>query len=208
MTTIVVMAKECIPGKVKTRLNPPFTLDQAAEIASACLADTLELVRSVSATRRILCIDQTNPGSFGAEFEVLPQGGGGLDDRIAAVLDVCDGPTFLIGMDTPQLCASDFGMALGSWPSDVDAYFGPAADGGYWGLGLREPDGDLVRGVPMSREDTGAVQRKRLDAAGLRTAQLTTHVDLDDAPSLEIVRALVRTESHVNRVLVKMERER
>jgi uncharacterized protein len=63
----------------------------------------------------------------------------------------------------------------------ADAIFGPAADGGFWALGLRVPDPDLLRGVPMSTPGTGAVQRDRLRAAGLRVADLPPLRDVDTA---------------------------
>ena len=45
MSALVVIAKECLPGRVKTRLHPPFTMAEAAAIAAASLADTLAAAR-------------------------------------------------------------------------------------------------------------------------------------------------------------------
>jgi hypothetical protein len=80
-------------------------------------------------------------------------------------------------MDTPQLTPS---LLIVDWEV-ADAWFGPAADGGFWALGLRVPDPALVRGVPMSTADTGARQRARLLAAGLRVADLPVLRDVDTA---------------------------
>jgi len=88
-----------------------------------------------------------------------------------------DGPALLIGMDTPQLTPS---LLTVDWAA-ADAWFGPAADGGFWALGLRAPDPALVRGVPMSVASTGASQRARLQAAGLRVADLPRLRDVDTA---------------------------
>jgi dTDP-L-rhamnose 4-epimerase len=88
-----------------------------------------------------------------------------------------DGPALLIGMDTPQLTP---GLLTVDWEA-ADAWFGPAADGGFWALGLRVPDPALVRGVPMSAASTGACQRARLQAAGLRVADLPRLRDVDTA---------------------------
>ncbi|WP_461030998.1 DUF2064 domain-containing protein, partial [Streptomyces sparsus] len=87
--------------------------------------------------------------------------------------DGCRGPALLVGMDTPQLSAALLApvCAPDAW-SGADAYFGPAADGGFWALALARPDPELVRGVPMSSDRTGAVQRRRLVAAGLRFTDL------------------------------------
>ena len=43
MTTLLVIAKEPVPGRVKTRLTPPFTPEEAAALAEAALADTLDV---------------------------------------------------------------------------------------------------------------------------------------------------------------------
>jgi hypothetical protein len=110
-------------------------------------------------------------------FDIVPQCGGGLDERLAAAFAAVPGPALLIGMDTPQLNPA---LLAVDWEA-ADAWFGPAADGGFWGLGLRRPDAALVRGVPMSTADTGAAQRARLHAAGLRVAELPRLRDVDTA---------------------------
>ncbi|MDG4866242.1 glycosyltransferase, partial [Streptomyces sp. T-3] len=56
-TTLLVIAKEPLPGRVKTRLTPPFTPVEAAELAEAALTDTLAVVRALPARRRILVLD-------------------------------------------------------------------------------------------------------------------------------------------------------
>lgn len=189
MTTLIMLAKECVPGRAKTRLHPPLSLVEAAEVAAACISMSAEAVDRFDWTRRVLCFDGKElPGSFPG-WEVHPQADGGLDERIAAVLDICRGPTVLIGMDSPHLDPGLLEMLSGQWPDDIDAWFGPAVDGGFWLLGLREPDGDLVRGVPMSREDTGTRQLQRLTSAGLRTAPLPAVRDIDTIDDLRAAAA-------------------
>lgn len=184
MTALVVIAKACIPGRVKTRLSPPFSLEEAATIAAASLADTLETVAQ-TATRRILYFDGDPAGTCPDGFEVIPQSRGSLDERIAALFDVLDEPTLLVGMDTPQLTVADL-----AWPTTSDAVIGIASDGGFWALGMREPRGDVVRGVPMSREDTGARQLASLRHAGLTVRQLAVLRDVDVARDAAEVAAL------------------
>lgn len=179
MTAIVLIAKEALPGKVKTRLHPPLSLEAAAELAAAAIADTLAAIAAVPATRRVLLFDgvEVPPGSEG--YDVMNQVAGDLDVRLGAMFDECDGPTVLIGMDTPQVTAEMIAPMFEPWPPGVDAWFGPASDGGFWALALANPDGDLVRGVPMSRDDTGSIQLQRLRDAGLTVRELPELTDVD-----------------------------
>lgn len=181
-TTLLVIAKEPLPGRVKTRLTPPYTPEEAAELATASLADTLAVVLAAPARRRVLVLDGQPGPWLPRGIEVVAQCAGGLDERLAAAFAGCTGPALLVGMDTPQVTPGLLAPALGpdAW-QDCDAWFGPAVDGGFWALGLAEPDPRLLRGVPMSRPDTGARQRARLTGAGLRVRELPRLRDVDTA---------------------------
>ena len=176
-TTLLVIAKEPVPGRVKTRLVPPCSYEQAAALAEAALADTLHTVLTVPARRRVLVLDGRPGPWLPAGFDVVPQCGGSLDERLARAFAAVPGPALLIGMDTPQVTPD---LLTVDWPA-ADAVFGLAVDGGFWALGLRVPDPALLRGVPMSTPSTGAIQRSRLVAAGLRVADLPELRDVDTA---------------------------
>lgn len=186
MTTLLVIAKEPVPGRVKSRLTPPYTPAQAAALAEAALADTLDTVAATPAARRVLAL-AGRPGPWlPGGFEVIPQRGAGLDERLAHAFADAGGPAVLIGMDTPQATP---GMLAGAARAlqDADAVFGPADDGGWWLLGLRRPDPALLLGVPTSRPDTGARQLDRL--RGLRVRTLPTLTDVDTAADAACVAA-------------------
>ncbi|WP_255579649.1 DUF2064 domain-containing protein [Cryobacterium sp. PAMC25264] len=105
MTTLIVIAKECLPGRVKTRLHPPLSFEQAAQLAAASLDDTFAAVAPLPATRRVLAFDGVVVPAAAAGYDVVPQIDGGLDERLGAIFDGCTEPTVLIGMDTPQITA-------------------------------------------------------------------------------------------------------
>jgi glycosyltransferase A (GT-A) superfamily protein (DUF2064 family) len=113
---------------------------------------------------------------------VIPQRGRGLDERLAAAFTDAHRlhpvPIVLIGMDTPHLTPDLLEAAAGALAGH-DAVYGPAADGGFWLLGLRRPDPALLLGVPMSEPHTGAVQLQRLRRAGLSLAFLPELHDVD-----------------------------
>ncbi|MFH9010808.1 DUF2064 domain-containing protein [Streptomyces sp. NPDC017943] len=194
--TLLVIAKEPLPGRVKTRLTPAFSPAQAAALAEAALADTLRTLAGVPAARRVLVLDGAPGPWLPAGFDVVPQARGPLDERIAAAFSGCrSGPAVLVGMDTPQL-TSDLLTRI-TWDS-TDAWFGPAADGGFWALGLRTPAraDHLVRGVPMSTPHTGARQRRRLLDAGLVVRDLPVLRDVDTAEDARHVATLCSPDSH------------
>lgn len=208
--TIVVMAKECVPGRVKTRLHPPLTLEQAARVAAASLADTLDAAVA-SGLAVVVCAD--GDVSVPAGVASFPQVEGGLDERIGTAFDHVEGRVILIGMDTPHVDPNVLRALAAEWPDDVDAFFGPALDGGFWLLGLAElPEGrrggrtrgDLVRGVPMSSAETGRVQRARLVSAGLGVADIDPLTDIDDLDSLRDVAARLPARGHLARLLPEL----
>ncbi len=186
MTTLLVIAKEPVPGRVKTRLTPPYTPVQAAALAESALADTLEAITAAPATRRVLAL-AGRPGPWlPPGIEVIEQRGDGLDERLANAFAEVEGPSVLIGMDTPQVTPGMLTEAAERL-DDSDAVFGPAEDGGFWLLGLHDPDPALLRGVPMSCADTGWRQLGRL--RGLRVAMLETLTDVDTAADVARVAA-------------------
>ncbi|ROR80105.1 hypothetical protein SAMN06295974_2001 [Plantibacter flavus] len=187
MTTIVLIAKEPVAGRVKTRLHPPFTLVEAASLAAAAIDDTLRVLGEVPATKRVLFYQGTTLPARARGFDVVPQPEGTLDERLGWLFDRYDTPVLLVGMDTPQLQSGHLAGPCTDWPDDVDSWFGPAEDGGFWALGMREPDGALIRGVAMSQDDTGARQLDRLRAAGHRVGMLPTLRDVDTAADADVV---------------------
>ena len=190
MTTLIIIAKECIPGRVKTRLHPPLSLEQAASLASASLADTFRAVSALDTSRRILLFDG-NLFPLGSEpYDVIHQVSGNLDRRLGAIFDECEGPTVLIGMDTPQLDATMLAPLFDEWPVDVDAFLGLAVDGGYWTIAMAKPNGSLIRGVPMSKDNTGQLQLERLTTAGLRVRMLPELLDVDTIDDARLVAGL------------------
>jgi uncharacterized protein len=191
VTALVVIAKAPRPGHSKTRLCPPCTPRQAAALARAALADTLEAARATRAARHVLVLDGEPGDWLPPGFEVVPQRGRGLDERLAHAFADVGGPALLIGMDTPQVTPRDLadGLARLAEP-DADAVLGPAPDGGYWAIGLREPDPRAFFGVPMSTARTCQAQRARLARLGLRVRELPALRDVDLIADAHAVAAL------------------
>lgn len=175
---LLVIAKTPAPGRVKTRLVPDVTASQASALAAASLADTLAAVGAAPARRRVLVLDG-EPGPWvPACFEVAPQVGAGLAERLAGAFALVDGPAFLVGMDTPQLTTADLWPGWDR-PSAPDAVIGLCEDGGFWGIGMREPRPQVFAGVPMSTARTGELQRSALRRCGFDVGDLRRLRDVD-----------------------------
>jgi rSAM/selenodomain-associated transferase 1 len=186
MTALAVLAKEPIPGRVKTRLCPPCSPEEAAALAEAALADTLRAVLATPAPRRVLVLDGRAGAWLPRGIEVIPQRGGGLDERLASAFEDIGGPAVLIGMDTPQVTTALLAAAMAAL-STAGAVLGLAEDGGFWALGLRQPDRRVFAGVPMGRVTTGRVQALRLQRLGLAPAFLPHLRDVDTIEDAEEV---------------------
>ena len=185
---VLVMAKSPVPGRVKTRLCPPCTPEEAAALAAAALADTLDAVADCGADRRIIALDGAPGPWLPSGFEVVPQVDGGFDRRLAAAWAAAGGPGVQIGMDTPQVTAGLLDEALSALDT-TSAALGFAADGGWWAIGLRRADVRVFHDIPMSTSATGAAQLARLADLGLDITALPTLVDLDTIADLPAVTA-------------------
>jgi uncharacterized protein len=197
--TILVMAKAPVPGRVKTRLAAAIGCDAAARVAAAALLDTVAACeQAVGAGRCRLAVD----GDLGsavdaaqlraalAGWTVVPQSGDSLGDRIAAACGGVAADVVQIGMDTPQVTAALLDRAA-RLLVDHDAVLGPAEDGGWWLLGLRQPArATAIAAVPMSTPETGALTRQALADAGLSVATAPTLRDVDHVADLHAVAAL------------------
>ena len=191
LSSAIVIAKQPVPGRVKTRLTPSLTPVEAADVATAALLDTLDRVAELPADQRVLFFDGDAADWLPVGWRHVAQPAGGLDERIAAAFAaVGSGPAVLVGMDTPQLRPEH----LTGWnPATHDACLGLATDGGFWALGLIDPAraNHALRGIPMSTEHTGAAQLERLSELGLRVALLDTLTDVDTVDTAVEVARLV-----------------
>lgn len=201
---LVVVAKVPLPGRVKTRLVPPCTPAQAADLAAAALADTLAACLATPVRRRVLLLDAGVEGGrqlaadarvgagLLAGWDVLPQCEGPLDVRlergVADVVATSALPWLLVGMDTPQVTPALLRGALVALLDSRGVVVGEATDGGWWALGAgRALPGCLVD-VPTSRPDTAALLRRRLVERGHHDVALLPRLtDVDDAATADEV---------------------
>jgi rSAM/selenodomain-associated transferase 1 len=190
---LIVLAKTPVPGRVKTRLCPPCTPQQAASVAAAALADTLDTVTATPAAARVLVVEGDHPAPAG--WTRVAQRGGLLGERLAHAYADTLRPavaSLLIGMDTPQITPALLDEAVHRLSADgIDAVLGAAEDGGWWALGLRDPrHAEVLRDVETSTAETGARTLAALRSRGLRVAHGPVLRDVDTAADAHAVAAL------------------
>ncbi|MCR3718081.1 MULTISPECIES: TIGR04282 family arsenosugar biosynthesis glycosyltransferase [Prauserella salsuginis group] len=189
---VLVVAKAPVAGAAKTRLAASVGAVAAARVAAASLLDTIEAaVHTPAATTAVAFTGDVSAAEEHAELVgllgrcvVFGQRGLGFAERLAAAhADVADryagASVVQIGMDSPQVTPGLLASAL-SRLDTVDAALGPAVDGGWWALALRNPrHAAVLRGVPMSTADTAAATRAALAGIGLDVAALPLMSDVD-----------------------------
>lgn len=188
--TLLVIAKDPLPGRAKTRLTPPCSPQQAADLAEAALLDTLEVVRRTPAPRKVLVLDGDPRRWRHRGLEIISQRGSGLGQRLACAFEDIAGPALLVGMDTPQLTPQLLADGIDALEhSGFDAVLGPARDGGYWSVGLARARRTAFTGIRMSLPSTLKQQRTRLLGLGLKVHE---QPELRDVDTIDDARAVAR----------------
>jgi uncharacterized protein len=215
--TVLVVAKAPVPGLAKTRLAASVGDAAAADIAAAALLDTLDAVaRAPVAVRIVAMTGELTAASRSAEiadrlgdFTVIDQRGDDFAERLAnAHVDaarVGGLPVLQIGMDTPQVTAELLAQCADALVG-AEAVLGLARDGGWWVLGVAEPESaECLRSVPMSTPATGAVTLAALRDTGLDVRLLTELADVDTVDDVQEVRRACPPDSRFREVTVAVE---
>ncbi len=191
-----VFAKQPLPGMVKTRLCPPLSPRQAADLYRICLQETVSRMGSLTGCELALCYSGDEDW-FAHNFPgvmLVPQCGEELGERMAQCLShwLATGyeAALLIGSDTPDLPLERIEQAFSALVN-ADLVHGPAVDGGYYLVGESIHHPQLYQGIAWS---TGKVLEQTLAKAArldLRSVLLEPWDDLDDLSALR--RLMART---------------
>ena len=188
MNRVLVVAKAPRPGHSKTRLVPPLSPEQAAALQTAMLLDTLAGCREEGAHVLILApeddcetLEVIAPG-----VPAVAQEGQGLADalRLAIARYGAQGPVALVSSDIAGIPDGAVAHAFSLLDSGTDVVLGPALDGGYWLIAMKEPHQEPFRDIPWSSPACLAVTRERAVAAGLTVAEVAAWRDIDTLADL------------------------
>ncbi len=188
---LIIFAKHPLPGRVKTRLSPPLTPSEAAELYCRMLLDILErTARHGNVERLLFYEDEPGASPFFRTVTSLtpfPQQGDDLGERMAAAFAEAFARgherVAIIGTDSPDLPLAYIREAFVRL-DQTDAVFGPSEDGGYYLLGMKRLHRELLGDIPWS---SGGVLRESLakaHSAGISFSCLPTWYDVDTAADL------------------------
>lgn len=195
------MAKQPVPGRVKTRLCPPLSSGEAADLYGAFLADTLSMVAKAEA-KGFIAYDPDGAGAFFTDLaplgiECIPQGPGDLGTRLCRVSECLFSSGFeqvlIIASDVPGMDPENLSLAF-TRLDHGDLVLGPGDDGGYYLIGTRFHAPALFSGIPWS---TSRVLLKTLEQAereGMTSCLLSSCPDIDTVQDLYNLARKLETE--------------
>ena len=191
-TGVIVFAKAPVAGYAKTRLIPTLGADGAAQLAERLMHAALAHAVAAALGPVELCVapDRSHP-AFAAALRrhgvtLTEQGDGDLGERMARAFERVlrvQSSALLIGTDAPGLDAA-YLRAAAQALHGADAVFGPAADGGYTLVGLKQPAPELFMQMRWSHDQVMAHTRERLAQARLRHIELPLLHDVDKPADL------------------------
>lgn len=195
---LVIFAKAPIPGQVKTRLCPPLTPDEAATVHGSFVIDTLERSRTAVAKYR-LPVDRylaCAPSCTLAFFKImeerqavrlLEQEGPDLGARMHRIFETLFSRSYrrvvIIGTDVPSLPLERYQHAF-DLLNRFDLALGPALDGGYYVIGLKQPAPALFENMPWSTDRVLALTKEKAASLGLSIGELAEWRDIDTIDDL------------------------
>jgi rSAM/selenodomain-associated transferase 1 len=189
--TLLVVAKQPVPGQTKTRLCPPLSHAQAAALYECFLLDTLAIMRTVIGVQRKIAFLPSEARDYfehlAPDMELTRQDGESLGERLDHLLtEALDGGSeraVVMDSDSPTLPAKYISQAFDEL-TFADVVLGPTQDGGYYLIGLKQPQPHLLRQVQMSTSHVLADTLALAGASNLAVSLLPTWYDIDTIDDL------------------------
>jgi rSAM/selenodomain-associated transferase 1 len=186
---VVIVAKEPIPGKVKTRLSPEISAADAASLYRCFLIDRIKGIGALAGVDRgVAYTPEEAIGTFSAMpldgFDLFPQRGADLGERLSNIfldkLATGYDAVSIVDSDSPDLPNSLIRESLQLLLSkQAEVVFGPCHDGGYYLVGMRRPHPELFRNIPWSTASVLSLSLEKSRKLGLNVKLLSFWNDLD-----------------------------
>ena len=205
---LIVMTKAPEPGQSKTRLVPPLSFAEAADLARALLLDQLNNLGQFSGARLFIAFTPETAAGFFERFAAqgfvsFLQQGDSLGERMSHafqyLFDRGFGNIILVGSDLPVISLTLFDQAY-TWLAhgEADVVLGPSADGGYYLIGMNRLISDIFADMSWSRDDVLARTTEKIAGLGLKHQLLPLRYDIDTPEDLR------RLQSHCDSREVSM----
>jgi uncharacterized protein len=197
LCSFAVMTKVPRAGRVKTRLTPPLTAQEAAALSVCFLRDTTTAIASVAREDVARGIAVYTPvgaeGEYDAilpeEFELLPQRGEALGERLAFatedLLELGFESVCLLDSDSPTVPPRAFSEAAAILSQQSNSVvLGPSDDGGYYLIGLKKLHWTLFEDIQWSTENVLEQTINRARKIDLEVHLLPAWYDIDNGLTL------------------------
>ena len=194
------MVKAPVPGTVKTRLAPPLTQAQAAELYRALLSDQLEHLTALEAVDLYVAFTPSDAirliaNMAPANYRYFAQSGGDLGERMHQVFAELwrrgHRSSIVIGSDLPPVPLATFHQGFAQLSADEKrVVLGPSRDGGYYLVGMNQPVPEIFSGMTWSHDQVLAETVQRLGRLGIDSTLLPQWFDVDRAGDIARLRAL------------------
>ena len=195
---VLIMAKQPVPGTVKTRLQPLLSDSDISALYDGFLRDRISQVRSLRGVTPVIAYTPAASRPFFAEmapdFGLLPQMGDGLSARLTGLFQQLLGRghdgVIATDSDSPTLPTEHLQSAVDRLTDPgTDVVLGPSDDGGYYLIGLRRGYPALFDGIPWSTPQVYDETLRRAEALGVRVTALPQWYDVDTPAEFERLRA-------------------
>ena len=196
---LLIFAKAPVAGKVKTRLTPAVSAEQAAKLQELFIQNTLQkATHKPLAPVELLCAPDTYHLCFQQCAEQFPitlhtQSGNDLGQRMKkAFQDTLEDADWaiIIGTDCPELTSNDLELAMRELDGGNEAVIQPAYDGGYVLIGLRQNIPRLFSGVDWGTSHVFEQTQDRLNSSGLNYKVFDLKRDIDRPEDLQQLKEL------------------
>lgn len=190
---LAVFARRPESRSAKTRLSALLTVEDTSRLYAAFLDDSLARLRDVPADLHLFFAPTDDPSPigddrFGAPASIRVQVGTSLGERMQVALDTLFAEGYarvgIVGSDLPTLPAAWVEAGLARLATYDDATVGPAADGGFYFLGLRRSLPDVFAGMSFSHRRVFLDLRRRVEQAGKTFRCLPVWYDVDEPADL------------------------
>lgn len=186
---LVVMAKEPVPGQVKTRLYPQLSHREISDLYRSLLQDKLIEMGTIKGIEKAIAYTPEYAKKAFTylvlkNFGLFAQYGNDLGERLSNIFKekLTEGyeAISIIDSDTPDLPKSIVIESFRLLLSDsADVVFGPCDDGGYYLVGMKKLYPELFTGIPWSTENVLSISLEKAEKMGIKVALLAQRNDID-----------------------------